>query len=48
MNKSNKNDIFENNFDNERQFQEVNFSEDMFQLSENEFEECIQADKIGC
>lgn len=37
MNKS-KNDLFENNFENENNFKEVNFNEEMFQLSENENE----------
>ena len=47
MNKSSNDDIFENNFKNEKQFEEVNFNEEMFQLSENEFEECIQTEKTG-
>jgi len=47
MNKSSNDDIFENNFLNEKQFEEVNFNEEMFQLSENEFEECIQPEKTG-
>jgi hypothetical protein len=47
MNKSSNDDIFENNFQNEKQFEEVNFNEEMFQLSENEFEECIQTEKTG-
>jgi hypothetical protein len=47
MNKSSNDDIFENNFHNEKQFEEVNFNEEMFQLSENEFEECIQTEKTG-
>jgi hypothetical protein len=47
MNKLSNVDIFENNFQNEKQFKEVNFNEEMFQLSENEFEECIQTEKTG-
>ena len=47
MNKSSNDDIFENNFQNEKQFKEVNFNEEMFHLSENEFEECIQTEKTG-
>jgi len=47
MNKSSNDDIFENNFQNEKQFEEVNFNEEMFQLSENEFEECIKTEKTG-
>ena len=37
MNKSNS-DLFENNFENENNFKEVNFNDEMFQLSDNENE----------
>ncbi len=41
MNKQGNYDFFQNNFQSENQFEEVNFKEEMFQLSESEFEDCM-------